>query len=170
MDEIVWDRVVRLFHWLTAALFLLSYFVLEGGELWHRVAGYTIGGLLFVRTVWGFVGSPTARFVSFFPTPKRLLGYLRNFPHGQGSTLGHNPLGGLMVLWMLLLLSALVLTGWMQGLDRYWGEEWLDGYTRACCDDNALVGCYSRVCRGGNAKAYRQRFGKSHDYRASPIT
>ncbi|WP_188150406.1 cytochrome b/b6 domain-containing protein [Teredinibacter waterburyi] len=125
MDEIVWDRVVRLFHWLTAALFLLSYFVLEGGELWHRVAGYTIGGLLFVRTVWGFVGSPTARFVSFFPTPKRLLGYLRNFPHGQGSTLGHNPLGGLMVLWMLLLLSALVLTGWMQGLDRYWGEEWL---------------------------------------------
>src|SRR5262245_46259280 len=40
-------------------------------------------------------------------------------------SLGHTPPGALMAfaLWTLVLLVAV--TGWMQDLDAFWGEEWL---------------------------------------------
>jgi cytochrome b len=30
-----------------------------------------------------------------------------------------------MMLWLMALVLMLGLTGWMQGLDAFWGEEWL---------------------------------------------
>jgi len=39
--------------------------------------------------------------------------------------LGHNPLGALMMLALMSLILALGFTGWLQGTDAYWGEEWL---------------------------------------------
>jgi cytochrome b len=39
--------------------------------------------------------------------------------------LGHNPLGAVMMLALMALVISLGLTGWLQGTDAYFGEEWL---------------------------------------------
>ena len=38
---------------------------------------------------------------------------------------GHNPVGALMMLALIALVLGLGATGFMQTLDAFWGEEWL---------------------------------------------
>ena len=97
---VIWDRVVRGCHWSVATLFLLDYWLLEGGESAHEWVGYALAALVFVRIVWGFVGSRHARFRDFLPTPVRLRQYLGRFPPDHRAWPGHNPLGALMVLFL----------------------------------------------------------------------
>lgn len=125
-EVVIWDPLVRVFHWSTAALFLANYWLLEGGEDLHEWAGYAIAALLAVRIVWGVAGSPNARFANFLPTRSRLHEHWQQLRSRQlDPSTGHNPLGALMILFMLVLLALTALTGWMQGLDRFWGEEWV---------------------------------------------
>ena len=117
---------MRLFHWSVAALFLLNYWLFEAGDPPHEWAGYTIAALVLLRCVWGFVGSQHARFASFFPTPKRLRQHWRELRERHfDPTAGHNPLGALMILLMLTLLLLTAVSGWMQELDAFWGEDWV---------------------------------------------
>ena len=122
----VWDPFVRLFHWSLVACVLLNQFVLEAGETPHQWAGYIASGLVVARIFWGFFGTRHARFADFFPTPTRVRQHLTALRHGQaGEHLGHNPLGALMMLALMALVLALGFTGWLQGTDAFWGEEWL---------------------------------------------
>lgn len=100
----VWDLPTRVFHWtlfvaVTAALLT----GLQGGNwmVWHERLGLLIIGLLIFRLIWGVLGSTYARFAQFFPTPGKVLAYLRGHWHGEG----HNPLGALSVFALLLVLS-----------------------------------------------------------------
>ena len=109
----IWDLPTRLFHWtLVVAIVGLIVTGKVGGDamLWHGRLGYTVLTLLLFRLVWGLVGGRWSRFASFFPTPARLLRYLRGRPT-PADIAGHNPLGALSVLAMLLVLSAQVGTG-----------------------------------------------------------
>lgn len=125
-SEKVWDIFVRCFHWTLVSCILLDYFVISDGELLHQVLGYVASALVIGRIVWGFIGSETARFQDFFPTPKRLKLHIQAIRNGeQLHYRGHNPLGALMILSLLSLIIALGLTGWMQTLDQFWGEDWL---------------------------------------------
>jgi cytochrome b len=122
----VWDRFVRLFHWTLVSCVCLNTFVLEEGEWAHEWAGYLAAGLVAARIVWGFIGSRHARFADFFPTSARLKRHLQAVRHGQAEQhWGHNPLGALMMLLLMALVIALGVTGWLQGTDAYYGEEWL---------------------------------------------
>lgn len=122
----VWDRFVRLFHWTLVACVLTNSFILDEGETVHQWAGYLASALVLSRVVWGFIGSPHARFADFFPTPKRIADHLRGLFSGHMALhRGHNPLGALMMLALMGLVLALGVTGWMQGLDAFWGEAWL---------------------------------------------
>ena len=106
----LWDLPTRLFHWLLAGLVVASFVSGKiGGNAmdWHGKFGLTILGLLAFRLVWGFAGSTYARFVSFLPTPAKVLAYLR----GQWRGVGHNPLGAFSVFGLLLLLAFQVGTG-----------------------------------------------------------
>jgi cytochrome b len=109
----VWDRGIRLFHWLlllavTAAA--ATGFILGSTWLrWHLIAGGTIAALLLWRMVWGVQGGPYARFAGFAYPPRVVLAYLRGGPRLR--YLGHNPLGALMVFALLLVLTAIVLSG-----------------------------------------------------------
>lgn len=125
MDVVIWDRFVRSCHWLVATLFLLNYWLLEGGEDVHEWVGYAIAALVVARIAWGFIGRGHARFAGFFPTPSRLKQYLREFPRGHAHDAGHNPLGGVMILFLLLMLLVTAVSGWMQELDAFWGEDWV---------------------------------------------
>jgi cytochrome b len=106
----VWDLPTRLFHWLLVAGIAAAVITGElGGNLidWHGRAGLFVLGLVTFRLVWGFVGSSTARFASFVRGPAAIKAYLR----GEWRGIGHNPLGALAVLGLLLLTAAQVGTG-----------------------------------------------------------
>jgi cytochrome b len=122
----VWDRFVRLFHWSLVACVALDSFALDGSDAPHQWAGYAAAALIAARIVWGFVGSRYARFSQFFPTPARIREHLAALRSRRpAASPGHNALGAVMVLTLMAVVLALAVTGWMQGLDRYFGEEWL---------------------------------------------
>lgn len=106
----VWDIFVRIFHWTVVVSFFIAY-VTEDDVMWlHELAGYTI--LLFVgaRIVWGLIGTRFARFSNFIYKPSTVKQYLNDSIHFKAKRyLGHNPLGGVMVI---LLLVMLLLTSW----------------------------------------------------------
>lgn len=122
----VWDPVVRAFHWLVVTGFFANMFLTEGGKLVHRWTGYAVLSALLVRVIWGFIGSRHARFSDFVPRPRRLLEYSRALlQRREPRYVGHNPAGALMVLGLMSLLALVGVTGWMQGLDAFWGVAWV---------------------------------------------
>lgn len=108
----VWDLPVRLFHWLLVALMAASITTgLVGGNamLWHMRSGYAILALVAFRIAWGVVGSTTARFADFVYGPGRVIAFAGDlFSRRPAHYPGHNPLGGWMVLALVLavLLQA----------------------------------------------------------------
>lgn len=108
----VWDGAVRLSHWLIVALVAFSWWSAEENLTWHRWSGYAVIGLLVFRVWWGFTGGGAARFASFLRGPATLLSYLRTVGRRDVSTTpGHNPLGAISVVALLLVLAAQVGTG-----------------------------------------------------------
>lgn len=118
----VWDPLVRIFHWSLVGAFSVAYLSGEGDE-WlgvHSRAGYTVLGLVLVRLLWGFVGTPHARFSDFVQRPAVVVGYLKQvFTLRAPRYLGHNPAGGAMIV--LLLVSLLLTT--LFGLATYGAAE-----------------------------------------------
>jgi cytochrome b len=107
----VWDAPTRLFHWSLVLLFGGMWFTGEQGGDWlhyHVWCGEAIAALLLFRLIWGVVGSQTARFSQFVKGPAAIRRYLRG---GQAEQPGHNPLGGLMVVALLLVLLVQVSSG-----------------------------------------------------------
>ena len=103
----VWDPVVRLFHWTVVTACVLNLFILRPGKLYHRYVGYVVIAAVLIRLVWGFVGSRHARFADFFPTPGRLIPYLRDLLAGRDQRhIGHNPAAAVMMLGLMALLLA----------------------------------------------------------------
>ena len=105
----VWDAPTRLFHWLLVGLIGFSWWSAETHHMdWHQLSGLAVCGLLVFRILWGFLGADTARFRQFVRGPRAVWAYLR----GRGpDTVGHNPLGGLSVVALLLALSAQIVSG-----------------------------------------------------------
>ncbi|MEZ5830675.1 MAG: cytochrome b/b6 domain-containing protein [Dongiaceae bacterium] len=112
----IWDLPTRLFHWALVVLVGTNLFLVEprGGiaTVIHMTFGYGVTGLLLFRLVWGFVGSPRSRFADFvhpWAAVKDYAAKLRRFSPPR--SVGHNPLGGWMIVAMLVVLAALVATG-----------------------------------------------------------
>lgn len=108
----VWDLPTRLFHWLLVTMVVALFITGSVGGNWierHMQLGYGVMVLLLFRLIWGGVGGHWSRFVQFFPTPSRLLAYAKG--DTSVAPVGHNPLGSLSVLAMLLILLAQVSTG-----------------------------------------------------------
>ena len=104
----VWDLPVRLFHWALVLLFAFMFFSGKSGSdwmEWHMRSGYAILALLLFRILWGFAGSTHARFLSFLAGPSACIQCLKHLlARKPWPYAGHNPLGGWMVLVLLLLL------------------------------------------------------------------
>ncbi|ALG70415.1 cytochrome B [Azospirillum thiophilum] len=110
----VWDLPTRLFHWTLVVTVAVAILSAELGVLsLHMLAGETVLVLVLFRLVWGVVGSQTARFVQFVKGPRAVLDYLRKARVGGEAafSLGHNPLGGLMVVVLLLVLLVQATSG-----------------------------------------------------------
>ena len=52
-EVLVWDAVVRLFHWIVVTGCVLDLFVLDDGKAAHRFIGYVVAGALMVRFLLG---------------------------------------------------------------------------------------------------------------------
>lgn len=105
----VWDRPTRIFHWLLAFLFVLCYISGDRGyfEI-HLLAGQILAVLVLTRILWGFLGSDSALFRNFLRPPREIVAYLSLmfFRSQPDRAIGHNPLGGLSVAVMLILLTV----------------------------------------------------------------
>ena len=112
----VWDLPTRIFHWVVAVLVVFSFVTgkIGGGWLgWHMKSGYAILALVLFRVAWGIVGSETSRFASFVRGPVAFLRHARDLVAGRPRrALGHNPMGG----WMVLLMLAVILAQASSGL------------------------------------------------------
>ncbi|WP_299195400.1 cytochrome b/b6 domain-containing protein [uncultured Amphritea sp.] len=108
----VWDKFVRSFHWSLVALFAISYVSAEEIEWLHVYSGYTIAGLVVLRLIWGVIGTRHARFTDFVPSVSVTKAYISGIRSGKPKHyLGHNPLGGLMVVAFLVMLALITLSG-----------------------------------------------------------
>ncbi len=113
----VWDSGIRLFHWTLAVLFCLSAYSAFQDKFgiyadMHLNAGVATLMLVIWRILWGVVGSDTARFSQFVKSPTAGFAHIKQMVAGLPyKSIGHNPLGGLSVALMLVLLLAQAMMG-----------------------------------------------------------
>jgi len=111
----VWDLPTRVFHWSLAGLIALAWMTADAGSAFltvHVFCGTTVIGLVVFRVVWGFVGTRHALFVDFVRGPDTVRAYAKKLlsfrpPHH----VGHNPLGGWMVLALMAFVVIVALSG-----------------------------------------------------------
>lgn len=108
----VWDPMVRVSHWTILLAFATASLTGFGLLKLHVLAGYAIGALVAIRTIWGFTAKGNARFESFVRHPAAVIAHLRDMARLRHKRyLGHNPAAGMMIVALLVSLSATVVTG-----------------------------------------------------------
>lgn len=120
----VWDLYVRLFHWGLVLSFAVAYITGDGWRGLHLFTGYTALVLIAGRLLWGFFGTKYARFANFVASPSTVAAYVRDVLRRRAARyLGHNPAGGAMIIVMLLLLTAVSVSGVLLTTDAFWGSD-----------------------------------------------
>lgn len=136
-----WDRTVRVFHWINficitgligVGLVIFNNKILgistDGKILLktiHVYIGYVFVLNLGWRLVWAFLGNRYSRWRSIIPFTKEHRADFKAFIEGEKNNSpaffqGHNPLGRIMVAFLLLLLSTQAITGLvLAGTDIY---------------------------------------------------
>jgi cytochrome b len=113
----VWDIPTRVTHWLLAAGVATSWWSVENKQMdIHYWSGLTLLGLLVFRIYWGFAGPETARFSQFVKGPVAVTRYIgKLFSRDYRAAFGHNPLGALSVIALLLAIAVQVGLGLFAG-------------------------------------------------------
>lgn len=114
--EKIWDPLTRLWHWVLVVAVSAGWYFGEFMSFttvkWHFYCGYVVLGLMAVRLVWGLVGPKPIRLRTLLPSPSALRAYIGTLGNRTPSgARGHNPLGSLSVIVLLLLLTAQAATG-----------------------------------------------------------
>lgn len=133
-ERLIWDIPTRLFHWLLVAGLLSQYITaewLDNAMQWHFYTGYGLLALLIFRFLWGIMGPRYARFSTFISGPVTVWRYTRQILNSHSPAhAGHNPLGGWMVVLMLVAITTQVVSGLFMTDDVF-----LDGPWRAAVDE-----------------------------------
>ena len=111
MSKLVWGIPIRLFHWILLGLVGVSFYTGKFGDFDsidnHMLAGYGIIALILFRLMYGVIGKGHIRFTEFIKGPTSIIAYVKS----PKPTAGHNPLGALGIIALLLSLSVQVGTG-----------------------------------------------------------
>lgn len=119
----VWRPAVRLAHW-TLALGVTGCLVLVDGGPLHERLGYAALGAAGWRVLAGFAGPRRDRFAAFVRGPGATLAYARALAaHREPRHLGHNPLGGWMIVALLAAALLAAGSGALYVTDRFWGDD-----------------------------------------------
>ena len=160
----VWDRSVRIFHWVNVIcvigliavglviLFNKDIGVSADGKILlktiHAYLGYVFVFNLTWRFIWFFLGNQYSRLGAILPIGKKYKESLKLYLKGikDGNTpgyLGHNPVARLMIVFLFLLLSVQAITGLvLAGTDLYLppiGHEIAEWVTDAGEDHSKLA-------------------------------
>lgn len=135
----VWDPFVRVAHWCLAACVLAAWITgelkLKSVERPHEWLGYAVLVVVALRFVWGWIGPRYARFGQFIAGPSRTLSYAKAALRGEEPRyLGHNPLGGCMIVALLVAAALASVSGWLSITDRFWGVDWVQDAHRVSGD------------------------------------
>ncbi|MEQ1649164.1 MAG: cytochrome b/b6 domain-containing protein [Hyphomicrobiaceae bacterium] len=123
----VWDFPTRLFHWSLVGLFTAAWLTGGSGNRAHEILGFIITALVIFRVIWGLIGTRHARFSDFVHSPRTILRYLGAFfrlkaPHYRG----HNPAGGMMIIFLLLAIATICTSGIMMLTQQFFGVSWVE--------------------------------------------
>ena len=128
----VWDRAVRALHWSLVAAVALSALGIVTLFGVHQPAGYVALAVVVLRVLWAGIGGRYARLHQFVRAPHATLRYaLAVLRRREPRYLGHNPLGGWMVVALMGCIAGLALTGWLYTTDAFWGDETVERVHRA---------------------------------------
>jgi cytochrome b len=123
----VWDLAVRILHWSLVLTVAAAWLTRHSPGRWHEWIGYTTLAIVAARTAWGFLGTGYARFEDFLRPASATIAYSRDIITGREARyVGHNPLGGWMVLALLALVALVGFSGWLYTTDRFWGVPWVE--------------------------------------------
>ena len=131
----VWPLAVRLIHWIVAGACLFNFWLSEEGEIPHRYAGYAAAGVVVLRLIWGLASSqPELRLSSMWSAALEAPAELRRLVSRKPlmMTRGHSPLASPVMLGMWMLVLALGVSGWLLGLDAFFGSELLEEAHELC--------------------------------------
>lgn len=130
-DRFVWDKVVRLTHWLVAACVLSNFFLssysssaeLYAGFSLHEWIGSLAVTLVILRLIWSLTGAKKpARLRDLIPTPSGMNAHWQELRQRKASDEpGHNSFGLLAIWAMWFCLLGLGTTGWLTYSD--WGFD-----------------------------------------------
>ena len=131
--EKIWDPVTRLWHWVLVLVISLGWsfgkFMSFDNIQWHFYIGYLVLGLMLFRFLWGFVGPAPVRYRAIIPTLAATLNYLRHIGRRAPSgSPGHNPVGSLSVIAMLIAITTQAVTGLFIESDEFFQYGPLAGY------------------------------------------
>jgi Ni/Fe-hydrogenase 1 B-type cytochrome subunit len=177
----VWDRSVRIFHWLnvicvigliaigTVILFNKNLGVSADGKILlktiHVYLGYIFVFNLIWRFIWFFVGNQYSRLGAILPFGAKYKESLTLYAKGMknGDTpgyLGHNPVARLMIVLLFLLLSVQAVTGLvLAGTDLYmppFGHEIAEWVTNTDEDHGKLVDLKPGSKENVNPESYKE--------------
>lgn len=109
----IWDIFIRTFHILLIYAMIGAYVTSENGNVdCHALWGITILSLLVFRILWGFLGSYNACFKNFIFRFSDIIFYIKSlFSRTSHKFMGHNPIGGLSVLAMMITLFLQSISG-----------------------------------------------------------
>lgn len=128
----VWDPVVRVLHWTLAASIAAAWVTRHGYGVWHERIGFASLLIVALRILWGWIGPRYARFTQFVRAPSATLRYAGELlAQREPRHIGHNPLGGWMILALLTVAAFAGLSGWLYITDEFWGVEWVENLHEA---------------------------------------
>ncbi|PKG58171.1 cytochrome b/b6 domain-containing protein [Shewanella sp. GutDb-MelDb] len=189
VEHQVWDKPVRVFHWvnvvLITALMFVGLIMLFKSELGisglaakiklkelHTIIGYMFAVNLIIRLVWGVVGTGFAKFSTMRPKISDVTAYRHRLSKGENPQyIGHNPIGKFAVVAIMTLLVVIMTTGLMRaGTDiyyppfagvvtRYIAADNVDPTTIKAYDDTGV-----NLDKKASMKPYKSLAGDIHLY------
>lgn len=116
----IFDWPTRLFHWLFAGLFVVTFAITHWVDdesrtfTLHMLLGFIMAFAVALRGIWALVGSRTARFTSFSFRPKALLRYFADLLRPGAPVHGaRNPASSWATITMGMLALGLGATGYL---------------------------------------------------------
>lgn len=125
-NEVIWNKTTRILHWAVAIPVALNFFI-DGGDASHKTLGSISLAALIIRLFWGLKSNDHANFKSFPLSQKEVKNFLLEIGRTTSRCYpGHNPMASWTYILIWICVIFLGATGFMMGLDTFWGEEWLE--------------------------------------------